>query len=226
MATTNSSGPSSRRVGTFEFIYRALNVAQTSVFLVKLQPPGPVASYLSSRGISYGAKGESIELACHQTSLPGHALQTHEVRNDYRGVTERMPYRKQYQDLSFSFYVDNEYGVIEMFEGWIDYIAGMNQQGDLNDYVNPYAQYRMNYPTDYRSDSVYVTKFEKNAGHIGRLASLGDTVPYQIQYNFVGAYPISINSTPVQYGTPDVLKYTVNMTYLRFVIDRRTAQQF
>ena len=133
MATTNSSGPSSKRVRTFEFIYRALNVAHTSVFLVKLQPPGPVASYLSSRGISYGAKGESIELACHSTKLPGHALQTHEVRNDYRGVTERMPYRKQYQDLDFSFYVDNEYGVIEMFEGWIDYIAGMNQQGDLND---------------------------------------------------------------------------------------------
>jgi len=219
MATTNSGAPKPTRVKTSDFLSRVLNVAQTSVYLVKLQPPPAVASFLNQRGLNYSTAGEDVELACTQTSLPGHQVNTIDVMNDYRGVTEKMAYRKQYDNLAFTFYVDNQYDVVQMFEGWIDYIAGHTLSE--NQYINQYASYRMNYPEGnggYRCNSVFVTKFEK-----GVEARRQDTPNYKLDYTFVGAYPLSINSTPVSYAQSDVLKYTVNMTYIRYVMKRSTV---
>ena len=66
---------------------RVLNVAQTSIYTVKLgQPPG-----LSNFGEFEGVSSDDIsnlELSCAETSLPGSALATHDVTNDYPGVRE------------------------------------------------------------------------------------------------------------------------------------------
>ena len=36
-------------------------------------------------------------------------------------VSERMGYRRQYDDnVDLTFYVDHDYKVIELFEGWVD----------------------------------------------------------------------------------------------------------
>jgi len=216
MATSSSGSPNPSRVRTSDFKSRVLHVAQTSVYLVKLQPPPAVAAFLSGRGLNYALSGQDIELACTQTSLPGHQLNTIDVMNDYRGVSEKMAYRKQYDNLAFTFYVDHDYDVVQMFEGWIDYIAGHTLTE--NQYINQYASYRMNYPEGsggYRCNSVYVTKFEKDVG------ARKSGSQSKLDYTFVGAYPLSINSTPVSYAQSDVLKYTVNMTYIRYVMSRK-----
>ena len=86
------AGPIPNKVNTTVIKSRILNLAQTSVFQVKIQPPPDVVSFLSNTdaGISYSQDGLDIELLCSGTNLPGQSLATHDQPNDYPGVTEKM----------------------------------------------------------------------------------------------------------------------------------------
>jgi len=208
------AGPTPRGIRNSELKSRILHVAQQSVYQVKLQPPAEVVAYLNSgsRGLNYSQSGEDVELMCSDVQLPGSDLITHDVTNDYAGVDEKLAYRRSYTNVAFTFMVNRRYDVIEMFDGWIDYISGMSE--DQTQFANRYASYRVAYPNDYRSDGVYITKFEKDVGS-DNASSYTDRMA--IEYNFIGAYPISINPTAVGYGNKDVLKYTVNMNFIRYV---------
>jgi hypothetical protein len=65
--------------------------------------------------------------------------------------------------------------------------------------------YRVNFPKDYKS-TIYINKFEKD--HTGKV----------LQYRFINAYPISINSMPVSYESSQLLKCTVSFTYSRYIV--------
>ena len=190
---------------------KIMNLAQTSVYQVKIQPPPNVLSFLKTeRDLDYTQKGENIELLCHQTTLPGTSFSTSEVTNNYAGVTERMIYRRMFDStIDMTFYVDKAYDVIEFFEGWVDYMSGMNidnpNSGDTREmYRSSAATYRMNYPSSYRTP-IQVTKFEKN---------LTDA---QMTYEFVDAFPLNVISIPVSYEQSDVLKMSVSFAYTRYV---------
>ena len=191
---------------------RVMNLAQTSIYQVKIQPPPDVRRFINSSGrkVNYSDDGENIELLCHETALPGTSFSTHEVTNDYAGSREKMAYRRQYDEtIDMTFYVDKEYNVIEFFEGWVDYMSGMNidnpNSGDTREmYRSSAATYRMNYPSTYRTP-IQVTKFEKN---------LTDA---QMTYEFVDAFPLNIISIPVSYEQSDVLKLSVSFAYTRYV---------
>ena len=82
-----------------------LNIAQTSVYLIKVQHPSGVASFLRGQGYNYTSNGNQLELLCSGATLPGNALVTHEVTNDYMGVNEKMAYRRMYDaSLDLTFY--------------------------------------------------------------------------------------------------------------------------
>jgi len=190
---------------------KIMNLAQTSVYQVKIQPPPNVLNFLrTERSLDYTQRGENIELLCHQTTLPGTSFSTTETTNNYTGVTERMVYRRMYDStIDMTFYVDKAYDVIEFFEGWVDYMSGMNidnpNSGDAREmYRSSAATYRMNYPSTYRTP-IHVTKFEKN---------LTDA---QLTYEFVDAFPLNVISIPVSYEQSDVLKLSVSFAYTRYV---------
>ena len=187
---------------------RFLETAQTSVYMVKVQPTSSVMGFLSqgSRGVNYNSQdGTNIELLCRESTLPGQSLATADQPNDYPGVTEKMVYRKIYDDRTdFTFYVDKKYKVVEFFEGWIDYCAGQGTTYGRDDYQSRSAYYRMNYPNAYKTDALYITKFEKD-------------VKNSMSYQFIGAFPISIAATPVSYDQSDILKCTVSFSYMRYL---------
>ena len=206
------AGPSPNKVSTSFLKSRILNIAQTSVYQVKVQPPSTVSSFLNSspRRVSYDRDGLDIELLCTSTNLPGQSLATHDQPNDYPGVTEKMVYRKIYDDRTdFTFYVDKKYRVVEFFEGWIDYCAGQGTTYGRDDYINRSAYYRMNYPKDYKTDALYITKFEKDAEWESTMS-----------YRFIGAFPISIAATPVSYDQSEALRCTVSFSYMRYLRQR------
>jgi hypothetical protein len=208
-------GPSPNSIKTSALKSKILHVAQTSVYQVKVQPPISVMSFLRARNFNYAADGENVELMCSAASLPGVNLFTHEATNDFSGMSEKMAYRKDFGNtLDLTFMVNNRYDVIELFDGWIDFIAGQNT--DNTGYENPAVSYRMNYPNSYRSP-IHVTKFEKNATAERR--NTNDS--YQLQYTFVNAFPISIAPTSVSYEASDVLKYNISMSYTRYVRERK-----
>ena len=209
------AGPGLKAVSMSTIKSRLLQPALTSHYICGFTPPNNERindffikrSAAGFKGTIYPSNQELIELSCSEASLPGSSLATTEINNDYTGVTERHAYRRLYDDRSdFTFYVDKNYYIIDYFENWISFICGENdiikQQEDRT------FNYRFKFPDDYKTDNLYITKFDRD--YIGK----------PLTYKFVNAYPISINSMPVSYDSSQLLKCTVSFTYSRYVISR------
>ena len=158
---------------------------------------------------------ENLNISCSEASLPGSSIATFEVKNDYAGVTERYAHRRMYDDrIDFTFYVDsNQYLPIRFFEGWMRFVtgeSGTRTDGETRELVNPGYHYRMNFPESYRCErGLKIVKFERD-------------YKSSLEYEFIGAYPISVSSMPVSYDSSSLLKCSVSMTYLRYVITEVT----
>jgi hypothetical protein len=190
---------------------KLLRPATTSHFECDFIIPGDVGNFLTARQIIYDK--DIIDLSCCDASLPGSTLQTATLTDSYTGVTENYAYRRAYDNRAdFSFYVDynprkTPYSVIEVFENWIAYAAGEdNERGQKN----PNYFYRVNFPTNYIAKELRIRKFEK------------DYSKY-LQYTFINAFPQSIASMPVSYEGSQVLKCTVSFSYQRYVIENATG---
>ena len=122
--------------------------------------------------------------------------------------------------LVLTFLFDDDYIVIEFFDGWIDYTTGVGVEQSRDLYKSRYANYRMTYPNDYRSE-MYITKFERDVSTPGNRTVANNADPLQLQYTLVGAYPESITSMPVSYGASDLLRCTVTINYMRYVRERK-----
>lgn len=153
---------------------------------------------------------EIIELSCSEASLPGTNYMTNEINDDFHGITERYAYRRSYDDrMDFTFYVDRDYRHISFFESWIAFIAGEKNKpatADRNYF------YRVEFPDNYTTDELYITKFERDIG----TPDEGPTLTYR----FINAYPININTMPVSYESSQLLKCTVSFTFSRYLIEK------
>ena len=161
----------------------------------------------------------NLNLYCTEASLPGSSIATLEQTSDRTGVTERHAHRRVFDDrIDLTFYVDGDsYTVIKYFETWIDFISGASTS-DQNKQVDETYHYRMNYVDDYSCSGMNITKFESDS--FKNINPTGGS----LVYTFVKAFPIAINSMPVSYDSSQLLKCTVSMTYLRYVIKRTKAQ--
>lgn len=201
--------PSSKTIADLKTKF--LKPALTSHYEVTIPLPEGIKSIASALDQA------DLNLSCMETSLPGSSLATFEVKNDYTGVTERLAHRRMYDDrIDFTFLVDAEkYFAIRIFEKWMRYIAGEDadrEDGETLTTKGVNYHYRVRYPgtgadtTGYRcTDGLTITKFEKDMRN-------------SLIYEFIGAYPISISSMPVSYESSSLLKCTVSMSYLRYVM--------
>ena len=199
-----------------------LRPATTSHFEVRIGiPRNTRTSGLGShlRGFLSGNSQENLNLMCCEAVLPGSQLATTEITNNYTGVTERHAYRRIYDEtIDLSFYVDaGNYLPIRFFEEWISGIVNENQQeaesGDYN--------YRVKYPDDYMATGLKVVKFEKTGNSAIPFVPSSGNMAYsggQLEYSFIRSYPRSITSMPVSYDGSSLLKCSVQMTYLRYVV--------
>ena len=186
-----------------------LRPSLTSYFSVSIpKPRGLTNNYLIANGI-LSLNQEKLNLLCSEAILPGSQVATHDITNDFHGVTERHAHRRIYDDrIDFTFYVDSDnYLPIRYFETWIKYVVGEHiTSPDGRGVKDPYYSYRMNYPEDYIAEQgLTVKKFDKE--YRGSY----------LQYEFINAFPISITSMPVSYDTSQLLKCTVSFSYTRYV---------
>ena len=197
---------------------RLLNVAQSSLYRLTLPVPQAVRNTLSLSSLDY----DNINLLCSEATLPGSSLTTHDVTNDYHGVTEKMAYRRMYDEtIGLTFYVDRNYKVIELIEGWMDYITGIDNK---RTYKDPYASYRMSYPTTYKNN-IFLTKFEKDQFTREFSSTRGSTTTTRsvLDYTFVQAFPLSLTAIPISYEESQVLKCSVSFNFIRYVQKRRKS---
>jgi hypothetical protein len=196
---------------------KLLQPALTSHYVCQFNPPkrtndSPLQQFQEQRksagflGADWDSNQELIELSCCEASLPGSSLATTDINGDYTGVSERHAYRRLYdQNADFTFYVDVNHYIIDYFESWLSFIVGEN---DIKRQRTPNYNYRINFPDFYKSDYLSITKFEKD--YSGRY----------LTYQFINAFPISINSIPVSYDSSQLLKCTVSFNYSRYVLSR------
>lgn len=203
-----------------------LHPATTSHFEVNIGLPEKLTSggYLNDNGVNLNpVNRERLQLMCCEATLPGSNLATLEVTNDFHGVTERHAYRRVYDDrIDLTFYVDAEnYLPIRVFETWMKYIAQESSQTDQPDRGNITSRsreyfYRFQYPDEYVASGLSVTKFERSTIDAGSIGSRGGL----LVYDFIRSYPISISSMPVSYDSSSLLKCTVSMTYIRYLLNK------
>ncbi len=183
-----------------------LRPALTSHFEVEIGIPDAL------RGFVGNSQGK-LNLMCSEAVLPGSQLATIDITNDYQGVTERHAYRRQFdQSIDLTFYVDaQDYIPIKFFEKWISYIMA---EGTDNDMAFENYSYRTRYPDDYTSaEGLTVTKFEKD-------------YKSQIKYQFIRSFPLAITSMPISYEASSLLKVSVQMTYIRYILLNNTNSLF
>ena len=181
-----------------------LDLAQSSVFLVDCTTAVSNKSFYSLTGPDDQKK---LRLLCSEASIPGSGSATHEVTGDFAGVTEKMVYRRIFDDtLDLTFYVDSKYKVPEFLESWHAFCMGENLPGQSRgDMLATNAFYRMNYPKDYKGN-IYLTKFNKTTKDKSAM-----------RYTFLLAFPQSISSIPISYQQSEILKVTASFSYMRYI---------
>jgi hypothetical protein len=148
-------------------------------------------------------------IMCFDASLPASALATAEVKDNFMGVPQEFAHSRLYTDIDFSFYIDKDYTLLRIFEGWMDYITS-GAETEVEDLQKPFYR-RMRYPDDYKVSSMYISKFEKNLDRA-------------LTYQFINAFPKSITPVPVTYGSADLLKVSVSFNYDRYIVNRKRRQ--
>ena len=208
-----------RPKGVSDVVSNLLQPSLTSHFDVLIGLP---SSSLGTRLRSFlGPNQEKLHLMCSEAVLPGSQLATTEMNNDFTGVTERHAYRRIYDEtIDLSFFVDAEnYWPIRFFEEWISSAVNEDQEDALaKDYF-----YRVKFPDEYIADQgLKVVKFEKDIETKRRVGGRYISLPTQnaasLEYKFVRSWPRSITSMPVSYDTSSLLKCSVQMTYMRYVV--------
>lgn len=230
-----------------------LKPALTHLFLVQFPIPGNLANVnegLRNWMLNYtdlpldpldNGVTDKISLLCSEANLPGSSLLTHEINNDFTGQTERHAYRRSYDDrIDFTFYVDERYDIVKFFHNWITFIvndkAPKEEQASYGINQKTYNS-RVRFPSDYYTQEMKIIKFEKSIGlkdypsgfSTPSTGTYGPQVNEQenvLVHSFVNAYPISINSIPVSYDQPSLLKCTVSFTYSRYYVALENASNF
>ena len=205
--------------GVSDVVSNLLQPSLTSHFDVLIGLP---QSSLGTRLRSFlGPNQDKLHLMCSEASLPGSQLATTEINNDFTGVTERHAYRRIYDEtIDLSFYVDaDNHWPIRFFEEWISAIVNEDQEEAL---AKNYF-YRVKFPDDYIADQgLKVVKFEKDIETRQRRGNKYVSLPTQnassLEYKFVRSWPRSITSMPVSYDASSLLKCSVQMSYVRYVV--------
>ena len=143
-------------------------------------------------------------ILCDSASLPTTAYATAEVRDNFMGVPQQFAHTRIYTDLDFSFYVDEDYNLLKIFEGWMEYISSGANTSTLQD-DRAYFR-RMRYPDSYKCDTMYINKFEKN-------------FKKTMRYRFVNVFHKAMSAVPVAYGPADILKVNVSFNFDRYIVN-------
>ena len=158
---------------------------------------------------------ENVGLLCTDATLPTSSFATAETKSDFMGVTQEFAHTRIYTDIDLTFYVDAKYNTLQFFEIWMDYISGLttNSLKDSRQFFR-----RMNYPDNYKCDTMSIIKFDKGVLDWSNKADVN--YKYVLTYNFINLFPKSISSLPVNYGPAELMKVTVTFNYDRYNVTR------
>lgn len=182
-------------------------LAENNQYLVTFSTLNPqISDYLTNySGVSNlnDFLSRRAGILCSNASLPATAYATGEVKDNFMGIPQQFAHTRIYTDIDFSFYVDKDYTLLKIFEGWMEYMSSGSNSSVKQNEIGYYR--RMRYPDTYKVSSMYINKFEKD-------------YKKAIRYRFVNAFPKSMTNIPVNYGPAEILKVTVSFNYDRYIL--------
>ena len=216
-------------------------LTQTSQFMVQLGLAGggfgdSVESHLLNSDVYDKLNGTSDHnFFCSDATLPGSTFDVMELQGARQGIIERIPNRRVYTDFDLTFYVDNQYKILRLFEEWMNYIdpihsttevytgsgKGMSGFGDNNCF------YRLRYPNSYKRN-IMVHKFERDIIRGKTMnRSSGDIKDKKdvniLTYIFLESFPLNIQAIPFAYDGSTITKVTVNFAYTRYMVCKNSG---
>ena len=188
---------------------RFQTVALDNKYQVFMEPNLNVYNAAADVGISRRFIDEDLGLYASEAVLPGSSFADVEVSGDRQGITERMPFKRIYDDVTLTFMVDRKYKVLKYFEAWMQLINPLHGQtgGKADNQIMT-----LNYPKDYKC-TMSVVKFNKDYFRNGGA---------YVYYCFIRSWPLSISSVPVNYESGSILKLNVTFRYERYVMENVT----
>jgi hypothetical protein len=178
-------------------------VVRNHSYMVSITPPSILSDYDASQ----------LTLRCDSLNMPGMNLMTQDgiYRYGY-GPAEIMPYNAMYTPVTMSFIIDRVASQYTFFNIWMNRVFDTNISGGIlpQDAVDSQrdrfgnllvsAPYEVSYKQDYATEM-----------HLFVYNEVGDKV---IELNFVEAYPMTIQDTPLSWGLQqDVVRLQVTMAY-------------
>ena len=111
-----------------EFIskVKSTGLAKTNRYRVTIATPALMPEFMNS--------GRLITLFCESTSLPGQVVATTHQR--IMGETREFPYSKMFDNITLSFYIDNNFEVKAFFDNWLNSVS--NTQNKITSYYKDY----------------------------------------------------------------------------------------
>ena len=201
-----------------------LDAASSGVYQ-KEKMANDLSKWFTSCGLLDNGQKEVYELLCNEAMLPGVSMSVVQEVGSRQGIRERFATQRQYTDISLTFFVSQDYKTLILFQEWINFMNPLyvtqegikHNQGYPGGYPNNderFAFHRFRYPHDYKRD-LSITKFERNLGSDGNPEEFK---PEAISYNFINAFPISIQDIPLNYAGGTLLQVTVEFAYDRYYI--------
>jgi hypothetical protein len=171
-------------------------------------------------------KNYVYDFYCAEAVIPGVQFDVTEEMGSRQGTIERFPTRRIFPEFTMTFYVDNEYNLIRLFEEWMNFINPLYSDAGLLP-ANPLGQgdilgkdrrdfFRFRYPNDYRR-IISITKFERNFN-----SDDPKKIKFspQLTYRMLEAFPTNITAMPLTYEGSQIVKTTVTFQYIRYVMEK------
>lgn len=162
---------------------RTRNISKPSLYYVEIVKP-PIAEKNAKE--FEGTDLNLISMWCHTAMTPQSTIYTKDDHYD-AGVRRKYAYDKDYQNLTLSFYVDQNFKIKQFFDQWDNAVVSNRRN--------------FGYPDDYTADllNLYIINQEGNTTY---------------KYEYSRIFPKSVNSIELSYasGAP-ISTFTVDFVF-------------
>jgi len=170
----------------------------------KISSNEPLAAALRRAGFGiFSRKGgtayDNLTMMCEEASLPGIMANTGNTIGKFQGEGQvNYAVNKMYQDITLSWISDANLSPLKFLNAWMGLIFVDPTPERFN------SRTRLNYPDTYQCDFT-IKKGERNGNYVlGR--------EYGI-YTMYDAWPYSVQSTPMAYGSSQSLRISASFYY-------------
>ena len=161
----------------------------------------------------------NLQLLCNEIQLPGVTYSAFDVKSVHKGITQKLPTAKVYNELDVSFFMDGTSLPLRFFRAWQDFIQnGVAPNPEFFYDDQPYTRVlASNYYEDFACD-MFIHKLEKFEGSGERPRDENGNIIKEDYIEtwtarLVNAYPYTVASIPYSAGPAQLVKATVGFYY-------------